>query len=98
MRAKEYSKVLSRPLQVGDLCLVSRRDDPVLRLCIILELSVPGIDQYSESSEARVAFLAEKSAGIKDSRDSLRQVWKRKLLKENVSGRSCKPDIDIEIA
>ena len=84
-KSTEYSKVLSRPLQVGDLCLLSRRDDPVLHLCIILELSVPGIDQYSESSEAKVAFLAEKSAGIKDSLDSLRQVWKRKTMRVNVS-------------
>ena len=81
----EYSKVLSRPLHVGDLCLLSRRDDPVLRLCIILELSVPGIDDYSESSEATVAFLPDKSAGIKDSRASLRKVWKRKTMRVNVS-------------
>ena len=84
-KVTEYTKVLSRPLEVGDVCLVSRRDDPVLRLCVIIELSDPGIEGYSDSSEAKIAFLADKSAGIKDSLKNLRKVWKRKTMRVNVA-------------
>ena len=77
-----YTKLLERELQVGDVCLLHRRDDPHLKLCIITELSQPGTADYSDASEAIVSFVPHKVTEVKD---DLQSVWKKQSMRVNTA-------------
>ena len=78
----QFTKLLKRPLEKGDICLFSQRGSPILKLCAVIELSPPGVADYSQSSEAEVEFLPQNYEKVKD---DLSAVWKRATTRVHIS-------------
>ena len=77
-KTTQYTKLLNRAIEVGDICLFSQRGSKILKLCEVTALSTPGIPQYSQPSEALVTFLPQNYNKVSENIES---IWSRSVTK-----------------